>query len=429
MRAKITNSLIKSLKATGHGYDVNDTDLPGFAVRVSGEGKPTSYSVRYRTPNGRRQRLKLGSARVLTPAQARDLAQQALADVVKGEDPQSVKKRLRGIQTLGSFIEQEYTPNVLSFHKSGGEDTLKRLTWCFGDFWNWPLKDRGFANAILAWRSRRLKDGRTAETVNRDIKSLKAVFSHARKMGFIEEHPLSSIKHLKTDTQARIRYLADEEEARLLGALDAREEQMRRERESANGWRAKYGYQHLPDLRTGTFVDHLKPMVLLSLHTGIRRGELFGIEWRDVDFAHAMLTLRGAITKNGKTRYVALNSVALSVLREWQAQMAGEGLVFRSPHTGGRFDNVDVAWRNLMTAAQITDFRWHDMRHHFASRLVMAGVDLNTVRELLGHGDIKMTLRYAHLAPEHKAAAVENLVKRTEPNAVESRSRTVETES
>ena len=73
-------------------------------------------------------------------------------------------------------------------------------------------------------------------------------------------------------------------------------------------------------------------------------------------------------------------------------------------------DNVRKSWAGVLKEAHISHFRWHDLRHHFASRLVMAGVDLNTTRELLGHSDLKITLRYAHLAPEHKAEAMERLV-------------------
>ncbi len=411
MKAKITNAMLKRLETTGKGYDINDTELPGFAVRVSAEGEPTSYCVRYRASNGRRQRLKIGSAQVLPPAQARELAQQALADVIKGgDDPQNIKKRLRGIQTLGAFIEKEYAPQELSLKKSG-DATLKRLKSCFGPFWDWPLKDMSFASAILSWRSKRLNAGLSPGTCNREVKALKAVFAHAVRMGFLDSHPLSGVRLLKEDTQAKIRYLSDDEEARLMKALDEREANMRNGRNNANGWRDKYGYDMLPELRDGAYVDHLKPMVLLSLHTGFRRGETFGIEWRDVDFDLKTITVRGEITKNGKTRHVPMNTVVVSVLGDWQAQTSKEGLVFKSPYNGGRFNNVDAAWRNLMKSAEITDFRWHDMRHHFASQLVMAGVDLNTTRELLGHGDIKQTLRYAHLAPEHKARAVEMLVR------------------
>lgn len=102
--------------------------------------------------------------------------------------------------------------------------------------------------------------------------------------------------------------------------------------------------------------------------------------------------------------------MALQCLNDWQSQSKGDGLVFPNHQTGTRFDNVKKSWASVLKAAEIKNFRWHDMRHHFASKLVMAGVDLNTVRELLGHADIKMTLRYAHLAPEHKANAVAKLV-------------------
>ncbi len=410
MKAQITNRLLKGLKPTGKGYDINDTELPGFGLRISAEGEPISYSVRYRTPNGRRQRIKIGSARVLTPMQARDEAKMTLADVVRGKDPQEIKKRLRGIQTLGKFIDEEYATHELT-HRKSGVATLNRLKACFREFWNRPLSDRNMNAAILSWRARRIKQELSHGTINRDIASLRSVFSHAVRLGLVSENPLKGIRQLRTDPSSNIRYLKENEEKRLFAALDKREEWMRRKRESANAWREKVGYEILPDYNSVSFVDHLKPMVILSLNTGMRRGEIFGIEWRDVDLKQANLTIRGEITKNGKTRHVPLNETAQAVLRKWKFQTSGEGHVFKSPRSGSRFSNVDAAWRNLLEAAKISDFRWHDIRHHFTSKLVMQGVDLNTVRELLGHGDIKMTLRYAHLAPKVKADAVARLDK------------------
>ena len=154
--------------------------------------------------------------------------------------------------------------------------------------------------------------------------------------------------------------------------------------------------------------DHLTPMVLLSLNTGLRRGELFSLHWKDIAMHTKTLTVRGETAKTKQTRHLPLNAEALQVLMAWHQQSAGEDLVFPGKN-GQRLDNVRKAWAGVLTAAGIVGFRWHDLRHTFASKLVMAGVPLNTVRELLGHTTPAMTLRYAHLAPDHKASAVERL--------------------
>jgi site-specific recombinase XerD len=106
-----------------------------------------------------------------------------------------------------------------------------------------------------------------------------------------------------------------------------------------------------------------------------------------------------------------MNGTLTDTLKEWQKQTGGGGekLVFPSPKSGEVMDNCKTAWARLLKDAGISNFRWHDMQHDFASQLVMNGVDLNTVRELMGHADLKMTLRYAHLAPSAKMKAVETL--------------------
>lgn len=149
-------------------------------------------------------------------------------------------------------------------------------------------------------------------------------------------------------------------------------------------------------------------MVLISLNTGLRRGELFNLTWDNVNLPRRTLTVTGETSKSKQTRHLPLNDAAFAALTAWRNQINGQSLVF--PNEAGRtFDNANKAWRHLLRDAGITGFRWHDMRHDFASKLVMAGVPLNTVRDLLGHADLNTTLRYAHLSPSHEAEAVARL--------------------
>ena len=228
--------------------------------------------------------------------------------------------------------------------------------------------------------------------------------------GFIDTHPIEKVRGTRVDDRATVRFLNDDEQKRLLVALDEREERLRAARDSGNAWRKERDYPLLTDLRDVMFADHLKPMVLLSLHTGMRYGEVASLRWDAINFDMSILTVHGVKAKSGRTRHIPLNSTALDLLQGWKDQSAADSCLVFTNKDGQPFDNVRSSWEKLLVKAQIKDFRWHDMRHTFASKLVMKGVDLNTVRELLGHSDYQMTLRYAHLAPEHKAAAVARLV-------------------
>jgi integrase len=161
-------------------------------------------------------------------------------------------------------------------------------------------------------------------------------------------------------------------------------------------------------LQDKTFADHLEPIVLLAMNTGMRRGEILSLRWENVSFETKTLTVLFEHAKSGKTRHIPQNGEAMRTLQAWQADTDGNGIVFKDAN-GKAMTDIGKGWDKLLEDAGITNFRFHDLRHHFASKLVMASVDLNTVRELLGHGDLAMTLRYAHLAPEQKAAAV-NLI-------------------
>lgn len=406
MQAKIGNSLLPKLRPAAKPYEVNDTEVKGFLLRVQPSGS-IAYYCSYRTLDRRRNRVSLGRHPTITPAQARDHAKQILATVVRGEDPAKQRQAARK-QTLFEFIEEDYGAWVLA-HRKDGQATIDRIKSCFEKQKSNKLAE--FTPAIIErWRTQRRNDGIAPATVNRDVASLRSALSKAVEWGSIAEHPMLAVKPLKLDQSKIVRFLSDEEEEKLRAELDKREGLMRTQRDNGNEWRHQRGLDLMPDLRSQLFTDHLKPMVLVSINTGIRQGELFNLRWQNVDLDRANLTISGDSAKSGKTRHIPLNDEVLATLKNWKQQAGESELVFPSTNDLP-FDNVSKAWAKLLENAKIAKFRWHDMRHHFASRLIMVGVDLNTVRELLGHGDIKMTLRYAHLAPEHKAAAVSKLVR------------------
>lgn len=402
MKAVIGNSLITKLKPKEKQYDVRDTNLKGFLIRVTPTGK-MSYVCQY----GRGRRMNIGQVGVITPVQARDKAKQLLSQAIIGNLPIKEKKSQK--LTLKNFIENEYEAWRKANRKNGSDDLRRLKTNFISEFGDLLLSEIS-PMLVERWQTRRINSGKTAATVNRDIVILKSTLAKAVEWRLIKEHPLIKLKLFKTDSKAKVRYLDREEEKKLKEALISRDNALKEKRESANLWRKERAYDCFSDLRQFVFADYLSPMVLVALNTGLRRGELFSLTWDNIDFDRSILTIQGDTAKSGKTRHIPMNAIVLQALKDWQQLNNAEGLVFSNSRTGAAFSHVKKSWAGILEMANIKNFRWHDMRHHFASKLVMAGVDLNTVRELLGHADIKMTLRYAHLAPEHKARAVEKLV-------------------
>jgi len=200
-------------------------------------------------------------------------------------------------------------------------------------------------------------------TVNRYKPLFSLTFRIVLENGKIEYNPARLVKRRREDN-ARIRWLLPAEEKR-----------------------------HVPELD-------------IALHTGMRRSEQYSLKWADVDFMNRIITIRH--TKNGEVRYIKLNQTALAAFEDLFARPHDDGYVFTNSH----FEHLLSSrhwFEPAVTEAEIEGFTWHCLRHTFASRLVMAGVDLRTVQQLMGHKTIQMTCRYAHLAPEHQLAAVERL--------------------
>lgn len=402
MQATIGARLVSALTPQNKPYEVRDDKLKGFILRVQPSGS-MSYIAEY----GRGKRITIGKAGTLKPEQAREKAKELLAGATLGADPMQERKEASA-DTFKEYVEQTYSPWAMANRKDG-KATVERLKACFFDAFGKKKLGDITPWIVEKWRTQRIKDGKAPSTINRDIVALKSALSKAVEWGDAKENTIASVKLAKLDHAAVVRYLSKDEEARLRKALDEREHRIREARKSGNKWRETRDREKFPDLKATAFADHLKPLLLLALNTGMRRGELFSLTWECVDVVGASLAVAGDTAKSGKTRHIPLNAEALAVLKGWRKQTNGEGVIFKS-HTGEKFDNIKKSFASVLGAANIQNFRFHDTRHSFASKLVMAGVDLNTVRELLGHGDIKMTLRYAHLAPEHKAAAVARLV-------------------
>jgi integrase len=209
---------------------------------------------------------------------------------------------------------------------------------------------------------------------NRELSVLRSLFNRAVSLGTFEgDNPVKAVKRLK-ESEGRVRFLEPAEEAALLAEL----------------------------------TEPHRTLVLVGLHAGLRvRAEALSLTWANVDLRRGFLTVQAAFAKAGKTRTVPINSVLREALAGLKKTATGEQVFTR--RDGAPLRALRTVFMNACAKAKLTDVTPHVLRHTFASRLAMAGVDLRTIQELGGWRSLKMVERYAHLSPSHKAEAVERL--------------------
>ena len=174
-----------------------------------------------------------------------------------------------------------------------------------------------------------------------------------------------------------------------------------------NGARTRFLDKEEIQLLLNAASKEFRPILISALHTGMRKGEILKLIWPDVDFKNRIITVQDS--KSGKKRMIPMDNTLYESLRTLPTRFK-RGYVFPSPVKEGQpcYD-LKRQFGNAVKKAGIENIRFHDLKHTFASHLIMAGVDLMTVKELLGHASITMTMRYAHLAPDHRSRAIKTL--------------------
>jgi len=311
---------------------------------------------------GRRKRRKIGPSK--------KLAEQVLKDVhvkiAKGEYP--------GVYDNRKVPFEDYAEQYLAYSKDNkAKSTYTRrdkvsvahLTAAFKGRYLFDITPRLIEN----YKAKRLEKVAPA-TVNRELACLKHMYTKAIEWGYLKINPAKTVKLLK-EPPGRLRYLRPDEAKKLVEACRS----------------------------------YLRSIVITALNTGMRKGEILALCWKDVDLENRTVTVRKP--KNNEISVIPINQTLYQELSNLSEGSDGEYIF--SNGNGHSFGDIKKGFSLALRRAGIEDFHFHDLRHTFGSHLVMQGIDLKTVQQVMGHKEIKTTMRYSHLSPEYVQEAIGRL--------------------
>jgi site-specific recombinase XerD len=353
-----------------------NTKIRGVFEKVPESGV---WWIHYYDADGRRRREKVGSR-----SNATKLYQKRKTQAWEG---MKVPENLRAKPVMFSDLAidaLEYSRSRKPLSHRDDQSRMKKIRGKFGD---WaaekitPQEIEGWLDSHADWMP---------ATKNRYLALMKLTYRLGEVNGKIKTNPARLVR-MRRENNAVVRYLNQFEP--LPSQLDYLKPHSDEESRLRAVIKKKYP-RHMPELD-------------VALNTGMRRGEQYGLQWEHVNLEQQVLTIPRS--KHGEVRHIPLNAVAVGALKSLLPNMEKNNFVFVSSRGRGALQGSRHWFEKALKEAGVRNFTWHSLRHSFASRMVLAGVDLRTVQELMGHKTIGMTIRYAHLAPAHQLAAVERL--------------------
>ena len=354
--------------------EYSDVECIGLKLRVSKGGRKF-FQHRYRYM-GRKKCLSIGEFPYVSIQDARQRVHEHKSLVARDIDPSDGRSQKRNDLTFSAFAVEFYIPHAKMHKKTWQEDVWKidrQLAPYFGKYRLSTITARDISSFHTKEKQRT-----SATTANHFMTLIKRMFTLAVKWNLIEKSPAAGLDKFK-EPPNRERYLSKEELPKFLRALDEQEDRLS--------------------------VAAIK----LLLYTGGRRNEILSLQWSQVKFDENRLFLPD--TKNGRSRSIILNDRALAVLKELDENKGESDQLFPS-RKGARkkyINDLRIPFGKVCRAAGIEGMRVHDLRHSFATLAIQGGASLYDVSKLLGHSDVSMTQRYAHMVDDSLQKATDNM--------------------
>lgn len=278
------------------------------------------------------------------------------------------KKKIKKItfREMANYYLESYSKGL---KKRWKEDFY--IIECFNHYYGDKYIDEINQEMIQKFKSDRIKEVK-GSTINRQFSTIRRIFNVAIQEGKLLSNPMKNIKDFNEKDSMRKRYLEEDEITALLACCP----------------------------------DTIKDIVILAMDTGMRKGEIFNLQWSDIDFRNRNINIKKS--KNGKQRSIPLNNSIFDILVKRRLDSKGHEYIFKGK-TGDFYKSIQRPFKAAVNKAGLENVHFHDLRHTFASNLAIKGHSPFVIQKLLGHSSLVMTERYSHLRQDIMREAVNDI--------------------